>query len=94
MSIKLHIYLSSLTYISLDVTANAGFFKSKHPLYLFTDGCHIFCTMYSAHKFFFFRFLYDNAFHFFSVNGCFILRDVKKIKFETQAYNKDVEQKV
>jgi len=38
MSIKLHIYLSSLNYVSLDVTANARFFKSKHI-------CHIYLLM-------------------------------------------------
>ena len=53
MSVKLHIYLSSLKYISLDVTANARYFLIKtRPPYLFTDGCHVFCTIYSVHKMF------------------------------------------
>jgi hypothetical protein len=97
MSVKLHIYLSSLKYISLDVTANARFLKSKHIRHIYLLMAVIYFVLFIAYIIFFSHFiLYDNAFYFFSANGCFILRDVqrrRKMKFETRAFNKDVEQK-
>jgi hypothetical protein len=68
MSIKLHLYLSSLKYISLDVTANARYFLIKtRSSHLFTDGYHVFCTIYSVHTFFSHFILYDNGFNFFQL---------------------------
>jgi hypothetical protein len=97
MSIKLHIYLSSLKYISLDVTANARFFKSKYIRHIYLLMVVIYFVLFIAYIIFFSHFiLYDNAFHFFQlmvVSYYMMFKEENKIKFETRPFNKDVEQK-
>jgi len=58
MSIKLHIYLSSLKYISLDVTANARFFKSKHIRHIYLLMAVIYFVLFIAYIIFFLRLFY------------------------------------
>lgn len=65
MSVKLHIYLSSLKYISLDVTANARFLKSKHIRHIYLLMAVIYFVLFIAYIIFFSHFiLYDNSFFF------------------------------
>jgi len=95
MSVKLHIYLPSIKYISLDVTPNARFFNQNiRHIYLLMAA--IYFELFIAYtRCFFFILLYTITdfivFQLLVVSYYVMIKEI--MKFVTQAFNKDVEER-